>query len=123
MDASEASDLSALSSVVNAARSRSFCVVTTSPNAFTVDHELKIDPDRLAEIIAGTKTHEIRVFDRDFQVGNILKLNAFNRTTNEYAGQMAIVKVTNITGPGSYGLPETIGVMSIELTRLGVFAE
>ncbi|MHB1201320.1 MAG: DUF3850 domain-containing protein [Polaromonas sp.] len=78
-------------------------------------HELKIDPERLAEILASTKTHEIRVFDRDFQVGNTLKLNAYDRSTNVYTGQSAVVKVTNITAPGSYGLPENVGVMSIAL--------
>lgn len=85
----------------------------------TVNHELKIDPERLAEIIAGTKRHEIRVFDRDFQVGNTLKLIAYNRSTNEYAGPMATVKVTNITSPGSYGLPDNLSVMSIELIEAG----
>jgi hypothetical protein len=97
------------------ATKRSFSVVTTPKEPFTIDHELKIDPERLAEIIAGTKTHEIRVFDRDFQVGNTLKLNAYDRSTNTWAGQFAIVKVTNITAPGSYGLPENVGAMSIAL--------
>lgn len=92
----------------------------TQPSAhaklpFAINHELKIDPDRLAEILTGIKTHEIRVFDRDFQVGNKLKLNVYDQSANKYTGQMAIVKVTNITAPGSYGLPENIGVMSIEL--------
>lgn len=60
------------------ATKRSFSVVTTPEEPFTIDHELKIDPERLAEIIAGSKTHEIRVFDRDFQVGSTLKLNAYD---------------------------------------------
>ena len=79
------------------------------------DHALKIDPERLTEILAGTKTHEIRVFDRDYQVGHTLKLNAYDRSATVYTGQWAMVKVTNITAPGSYGLPENIGVMSIAL--------
>ena len=81
------------------------------------DHNLKIDPERLAEILAGTKTHEIRVFDRDYQVGHTLKLSGYNRSTNAYTGQSAVVKVTNITTPGSYGLPENIGVISIALVE------
>lgn len=79
------------------------------------DHELKIDPERLVEILSGDKTHEIRIFDREFKVGDILKLNAYDRSTQAYTGQSTMVQVTNITQPGSYGLPEKIGVMSIAL--------
>lgn len=78
-------------------------------------HELKIDPERLAEILAGTKTHEIRVFDRPFEIGATLHLLGYNRTSREYTGQTASVRITNITSPGSYGLPENVGVMSIKL--------
>lgn len=80
-----------------------------------IDHDLKIDPERLAEVRAGTKTHEIRVFDRDYQVGNTLRLNGYDRLAKAYTGQAAMVRVTNITPPGSYGLPENVGVMSIAL--------
>lgn len=81
-----------------------------------IDHDLKIDPERFVEVLAGTKTHEIRVFDRDYQVGNTLRLNAYDRSAKMYTGRSAMARVTNITAPGSYGLPENVGVMSIALT-------
>lgn len=117
LDATEVSAMAGIAEGVNAARSRplTFSIVKATEYPFKIDHELKIDPERLAEIIVGTKTHEIRVFDRGFQVGNVLKLNAYDRSTNTWAGQFAIVKVTNITTPGSYGLPENVGAMSIVL--------
>lgn len=57
---------------------------------------------------------------RNYQVGDVLLLRAFDRSTNTFSDLGAIVrrvlvKVTNITAPGSYGLPADIGVMSISV--------
>ena len=79
------------------------------------DHELKIDTDRIVEIHNGLKTHEVRSFDRDYQVDNVLYLRGFDRPTQQYTGASAFVRVTNITRPGTYGLPSDVGVMSIKL--------
>lgn len=79
------------------------------------DHELKIDPERIGEILRGDKTHEIRVFDRDFQVGHVLRLREYDRRSKSYTLKHAFVRVTNITAPGTYGLPHDVGVMSISL--------
>ena len=89
-------------------------------NKGEVNHELKIDLERMLEIKAGTKTHEVRVFDRNYQVGDVLLLRAFDRATNTFKDHGAVVHcvlvtVTNITSPGSYGLPANLGVMSISL--------
>ena len=113
MDATELNAFHDLAKGINADRSLSLQILMNHQQLF--DHSLKIDPERLSEILAGTKTHEIRVFDRDYQVGHTLKLNSYDRSAKVYTGQWAIVKVTNITAPGSYGLPENIGVMSIVL--------
>lgn len=91
------------------------------PNVFApsieIDHELKIDPQRLAEVMARTKTHEVRLFERDYRVGNTLKLNGYDRAASVYTGEWAIVRVTNITAPGQYGLNANVGVMSITLVE------
>lgn len=81
------------------------------------DHALKIDPERLAEVERGDKKHEVRVFDRDYKVGQVLKLLGFDRARGEYTGRGQFALVTCITAPGSYGLPANIGVMSIQ--RIG----
>jgi hypothetical protein len=81
------------------------------------DHALKIDPERLAEVERGEKKHEVRVFDRDYKVGQVLKLLGFDRARSEYTGRGQFVLVTCITPPGSYGLPTNVGVMSIQ--RMG----
>ncbi len=77
------------------------------------DHALKIDPERLEEVERGEKTHEVRVFDRDFQVNQVLKLLGYDRGRGEFTGRGLFVRVTCITGPGTYGLPHNLGVMSI----------
>lgn len=114
-DATELSAQADLARGINAARSLPSQIQIVMRRQKLFDHALKIDPERLSEILASTKTHEIRVFDRDYQVGHTLKLNSYDRSAKVYTGQWAIVKVTNITAPGSYGLPENIGVMSIVL--------
>lgn len=77
------------------------------------DHSLKIDPERLGEVERGEKRHEVRVFDRDYQVNQVLKLAGYDRERGESTGQALFVRVTCITAPGSYGLPDNVGVMSI----------
>lgn len=76
---------------------------------------LKVDPHQLADVFAGTKTHEVRVFERNYQVGSILTLTGYDRSNQVYTGQQATVEITNITAPGNYGLPSNVGVMSIKL--------
>lgn len=79
------------------------------------DHALKIDPERLGEVERGEKRHEVRVFDRDYQVNQVLKLAGYDRRRGEFTGQALFVRVTCITAPGTYGLPDNVGVMSISL--------
>lgn len=77
-------------------------------------HALKTDPDMFALVASGAKRFEVRTFDRDFQVGDFLKLMEFDRATAKYSGAFLRVKVTSIVRPGSYGLPAKLGVLGIE---------
>jgi ASC-1-like (ASCH) protein len=80
-------------------------------------HELKIDPNRLEEIMRGSKRHEVRGAGskkREYKVGDTLRLRAFDRKKQVYTSRLTFdVEVTNITQPGTYGLPRNIVVMSI----------
>lgn len=96
-------------------------MLNTPDQSVKEDFSLKIDPHQLADIFAGTKTHEVRVFERDYQVGTVLRLLAYDRSSQAYTGQQAIVRITNITAPGNYGLPSNVGAMSIKLlSKVGV---
>lgn len=74
-------------------------------------HELKINPEFLEPIWKENKRCEVRKFDRDYKVGDTLILRAWDG--ENYTGVQVTVKVRHIIFPGTYGLPETIGVMSI----------
>jgi hypothetical protein len=83
-----------------------------------VIHELKTWPDPFAAVLDGTKTHEIRVADRPYAVGDVLHLREWDpatawMTTAGYTGREVRVEVTYLTTGGSWGMPEDRCVMSI----------
>lgn len=83
-------------------------------------HELKTDPAVFAAVAAGTKTHEIRFNDRDFQIGDVLHLRETVATGEamragaplEYTGRQAMREVSHIqTG---YGLVDGWVILSFK---------
>jgi hypothetical protein len=50
------------------------------------EHELKTDSDVFAAVLDGSKTHEIRRNDRDFKVGDTLRLRETRYTGQEMRG-------------------------------------
>jgi Zn finger protein HypA/HybF involved in hydrogenase expression len=85
-------------------------------------HELKTDPLPFADILSGEKTHEIRVDDRDFKVGDtlVLRETRYSRRAMreegrwlEYTGREVERVVTHIQR--GYGLPDGLVVMSLAL--------
>jgi Domain of unknown function (DUF3850) len=50
------------------------------------DHELKTDPEVFAAVLDGSKTHEIRRNDRDFKVGDRMRLRETRYTGQEMRG-------------------------------------
>jgi ASC-1-like (ASCH) protein len=77
-------------------------------------HELKAWPIPFQAVKAGDKKHEVRVFDRNYAVGDNLLLREWNQADRAFTGESLLVRVTHITEPGTWGLPPTVGVMSIE---------
>jgi Domain of unknown function (DUF3850) len=89
--------------------------------------ELKCWPESFDAIVAGLKTCEIRdVTDRDFCVGDLLKLRRWDPVMASYSGDEAICQIRNVDvmagslhllgvqlGPGGH-LAE-IAVLSIRL--------
>lgn len=74
-------------------------------------HELKILPKYFEKVIKMEKKFEIRKDDRNFKVGDFLKLKEFN---GEYTGRDCVVEVTYKMNGGEYGLEKGFCVMSIE---------
>lgn len=82
-------------------------------------HELKIWPEYFQAVQEGIKTHEIRVNDRDFHVGDVLVLlewfpscHTFGEGAS-YTGRKCEVEVTYITRGGQFGIRSDMVVMSI----------
>jgi hypothetical protein len=63
----------------------------------TVEHRLKSWPQFFERILSGEKTHELRRGDRDFLVGDILRLQEFDPCKNQYTGRECSVLITYIT--------------------------
>lgn len=78
-------------------------------------HDLKCWPEPFHAVWHGIKTHEIRNNDRDFQVGDTLKLREWFPTKELYTGREITVAVTYLTSGGTWGLPTTVCVLSIRV--------
>ncbi len=92
-----------------------------------MEHELKTDPDVFAQLVTNKKTFEIRYNDRDFKVGDILKLRETVHSAAEmkegaqllYTGYWLRYEVTHaIYGP-KLGIDEGWVVMSIKMISDG----
>ncbi len=83
-----------------------------------VDHELKTWTTPFGDVLAGRKRHEVRTTrDRQFRVGHRLLLREWDRQYDRATGRTAIVEVTAITKPGTFGLGPHVCVMSIDLVH------
>lgn len=80
-------------------------------------HALKVDPDMFELAFEGVKRYEVRKMDRDFRVGDLLKLCEYDRVSGEYSGRMMMARVDVITPPNAYGLPDGLCVMGITRTE------
>jgi hypothetical protein len=75
-------------------------------------HELKCHPEPFDAVWRGEKFHEVRVNDRNYQVGDVLRLRRWDPRTAQFSGEIKRV-VSYITNGGTYGLPDNLVVMSI----------
>jgi hypothetical protein len=83
-----------------------------------VDHVLKTWPEPFQAVFNRAKVHEVRRFDRAFRSGQTIALREFDPETQEYSGRVVIAGIMHITKPGTFGLPNDVGVMSIRVKEL-----
>jgi predicted RNA-binding protein with PUA-like domain len=79
-------------------------------------HQLKTWTEPFQAVWAGLKRYEVRVNDRDYQVGDKLLLLEYFPEQDAYSGREIECLVTYITEK-SWGLPDDICVMSIDILR------
>jgi hypothetical protein len=78
-------------------------------------HELKTWPEPFRKVVKGDKRYEIRQNDRGFAVGDMLWLREWDPAVQEYTGADCQARVISMTTGGSWGLPQDLCVMSIEV--------
>lgn len=88
----------------------------------TKEHELKSDPEYFKPVWKGEKKFELRVNDRDFQVGDTLVLNEtkypsdemkFKDKPLEYTGRVVVTEITHMLKGPWYGLLEGYAILSL----------
>lgn len=78
-------------------------------------HEVKIQSVHFTEILAGRKTHEVRLNDRNYQVGDCLNLQEIDEN-GDYTGQEMNSQITHVLEGGQYGLADGWCVLSLANT-------
>lgn len=81
-------------------------------------HQLKTWTGEFDAVTEGRKTHEVRVNDRGFSVGDLLMLREWipqgeDMKKGSYTGRSLMRKITYITPAGAWGLPDNLCVLSI----------
>lgn len=74
-------------------------------------HELKILPQYYEKVTSGEKRFEIRKDDRNFKVGDLIRLSEFE---NEYTGRNCLVEIIYKLDGGNYGLEKGYCILSIK---------
>lgn len=89
-------------------------------------HEVKSWTYLFSAIIAGLKFHDVRdMTERDYKVGDQMKLREFDMSTGQYTGRWALVRITYITDKqvpcafSSAVLDRDFGILSIKLLEHG----
>jgi len=85
-----------------------------------MEHELKIWPIFFEKMLSGEKKFDVRKDDRDFRVGDTLKLREWksfpaygNPTDGEYTGRILYISVDYILRGYNWGIRDGFVVMSI----------
>lgn len=68
-------------------------------------HELKILPEHFEPVISGLKSAEVRKNDRDYKVGDYLRLkewDALSEPFTGFTGRIIVRKITHITDLKDY---------------------
>ena len=83
-------------------------------------HELKCWPEYFAAVVYGSKRFELRKDDRDFQVGDTLRLHEWNPETEEYTGRWTALVITYVLQ--NWGSAPGMAVLSLAPTPEAVDA-
>ena len=77
-------------------------------------HELKTWPDFFRKVVSGEKPFEIRVNDREYEVGDTVVLREFDPAKATYSGSQVVVLVTYLLIGGQFGIQPGWVIMGIK---------
>jgi hypothetical protein len=60
-------------------------------------HHVKSWIHLFQEFVRGNKTHDLRILDRDYQIGDTIVLHEYDKQLEKYTGRGAIADITYIT--------------------------
>lgn len=78
-------------------------------------HHLKTWPGPFQEVWDRVKPYEVRVFDRSYKVGDMVRLFEYDPDGKYFTGRYCRCEIKQVTKPGTWGLPATIGVFAVEV--------
>lgn len=78
-------------------------------------HTLKIHPEYFLKKLAGLSKTEVRVNDRNFNVGDLLILSEFEPSTEVYTGREIDVVVTDLQYLSEFKGTENFVIMTVHL--------
>lgn len=92
-----------------------------STKTYPMNHALKTDPDQFRDTADNRKSFEIRLNDRDYQVGDTLTLQETQHSGEQmsqgqpliYTGNYVVREVTHMIEGPIFGLAEGWVVMSV----------
>ncbi len=92
-------------------------VIESEQKEKPMTHELDSYIEQFEDIVKGLKTFMCGFDNRSFRVGDILKINEYDRDAILYTGRFVEVRVIYLQEGGENGLPEDIVIMSIKKIR------
>jgi hypothetical protein len=80
------------------------------------NHQLKIHPEYFNEVVSGNKTFEIRLNDRNYEVGDTFDL--LEHDGSDFTGNSASGKIKYIFSDSKFGLQPEHCVFSFDLNLI-----
>jgi hypothetical protein len=88
--------------MTNPATERQHLEAPMAPARGPVEHSVKSWPHLFEAALSGTKVHEVRrLTDRDYRVGDRLRLREYDPITETYSGRELVVRITYVTSAES----------------------
>lgn len=83
---------------------------------YSIDFEIKIWQEYLPSVIYGRKTFEVRLDDRNYTSGQVIKMNGYDKKKNELTGYFVVIKVKDVLKDAvHFGIMPGFCVFSIEV--------